>query len=156
MNDPIASRLTEKPYLVERSSGYFEYQLPVSVKAVIFWRGRVPLLMNERNEWELPGGKLELGESPHNCVMREIKEELSIEAHVEERPIDTWVYEIFPDRHVLIITFCGMSDSVEAPQFSHEHKSLRMVEPDEVEGLTMPLNYKKSIVSAARLMGLRS
>jgi hypothetical protein len=51
-----------QPYLVEQPAGYLEYQLPVSLKAALVWRRRVPLLLNERDEWELPGGKLELGE----------------------------------------------------------------------------------------------
>lgn len=156
MGGILRSRSIEQPYLIERSSGYFEYQVPVSVKAVVFWHGRIPLLMNERNEWELPGGKLEPGESPHNCVAREVKEELSIVADIEERPIDAWIYEIFPNRHVLIVTYLGISESVEAPLFSHEHKSLRIVEVGEVESLNMPTNYKRSITSAAQSLGFLS
>jgi hypothetical protein len=55
----LNTRSTEEPYLIEPNPGYFEYQLPISVKAVINWKGRLPLLRNERDEWELPGGKLE-------------------------------------------------------------------------------------------------
>ena len=40
------------------------YAFPVSVKGVAVQSGRVLLLENERNEWELPGGKLELREEP--------------------------------------------------------------------------------------------
>jgi len=32
--------------------------------------GRVLLLRNERDEWELPGGKLDLGEEPPDCLAR--------------------------------------------------------------------------------------
>src|ERR1700677_3024234 len=48
---------------------------PVSVKGVAVQDGKVLLLENERAEWELPGGKLELGEDPPDCVVREISEE---------------------------------------------------------------------------------
>jgi 8-oxo-dGTP pyrophosphatase MutT (NUDIX family) len=41
---------------------------PVSVKGVVVRDGRVLLLRNERDEWELPGGKLDLGEEPADCV----------------------------------------------------------------------------------------
>jgi len=37
---------------------------PVSVKAVLLNRdGKVVLLLNEREEWELPGGQIQPGES---------------------------------------------------------------------------------------------
>jgi ADP-ribose pyrophosphatase YjhB (NUDIX family) len=48
---------------------------PVSVKGVVVRDGRVLLLHNERGEWELPGGRLEIGETPEQCVVREIAEE---------------------------------------------------------------------------------
>lgn len=49
---------------------------PVSIKGVVLdSHERVLLLHNERDEWELPGGHLELGEEAQRCVVREIEEE---------------------------------------------------------------------------------
>jgi ADP-ribose pyrophosphatase YjhB (NUDIX family) len=45
---------------------------PVSVKGVTARDGRILLLRNDRGEWELPGGRLETGETPEQCVVREI------------------------------------------------------------------------------------
>lgn len=39
---------------------------------------------NERNKWEIPGGKVEFGETLVNAIKREIKEELDIEVEVGE------------------------------------------------------------------------
>jgi 8-oxo-dGTP pyrophosphatase MutT (NUDIX family) len=53
----------------ERTPVPAAYAFPVSVKGVAFQKGRVLLLQNERNEWELHGGKLELHEDPADCVV---------------------------------------------------------------------------------------
>jgi len=50
---------------------------PVSIKGVLLEAGRVVLLENEREEWELPGGRLETGEDPMACLVREFAEELA-------------------------------------------------------------------------------
>ena len=68
------------------------HRFPVSVKGVLVPRRRVVLVGNSRDEWELPGGKLELGETPEACVAREIAEELDVGCG---RPVvDAWVYDI--------------------------------------------------------------
>jgi 8-oxo-dGTP pyrophosphatase MutT (NUDIX family) len=76
----------------------------VSVKGVAVQAGRVLLLENERAEWELPGGKLELGEDPPECVVREISEETGW--RVTAGPLlDCWQYHIREGRDVVVVTY---------------------------------------------------
>ncbi|MFE7504237.1 NUDIX domain-containing protein [Promicromonospora sp. NPDC057488] len=140
----LNTRSPEEPYLVERNPGYFEYQLPVSVKAVLAWRGRLPLLRNERDEWELPGGKLDLGEAPAPSLAREIREELAWDAAVGD-PVHSWVYRVFPHRHVFVLTYLATYDGDAAPVYSHEHKELTLVTPDEAGALNLPDGYRTAI-----------
>lgn len=60
------------------------YRVPVSVKGIVFEENSVWLRKNERNEWELPGGKIDSGEQPETTIVRELKEELGFEVDVKD------------------------------------------------------------------------
>jgi 8-oxo-dGTP pyrophosphatase MutT (NUDIX family) len=119
---------------------------PVSVKGVVFQRGRILLLRNERGEWELPGGKLELGEDPPACVAREIAEETGWQVTVG--PIlDCWQYHICDGQDVVIVTYGCHVASDDSPVVSSEHSRAGLFSPAEVPLLTMPDGYKRSVTS---------
>jgi 8-oxo-dGTP pyrophosphatase MutT (NUDIX family) len=122
----------------------------VSVKGVVVRDGRVLLVYNERDEWELPGGRLEIGETPPQCVAREITEETGWK--VTTGPIlDSWLYYIAPaDKHVLIVTYGAHLDPGQDdldPVLSHEHAEVGLFTQDEVLDLVMPQGYKESIAT---------
>lgn len=119
---------------------------PVSVKGVLVRGGRVLLLKNERDEWELPGGKLELGEEPPVCVAREITEETGLP--VTTGPIlDAWQYHISEGQDVLIVTYGCHPEGNQSPILSTEHQEIGFFTHAEVEQLNMPAGYKHSIQS---------
>ena len=122
---------------------------PVSVKGVALdAQDRVLLLRNERDEWELPGGRLEAADlTPEQTVEREIAEESGWE--VKAGPLlDVWIYEPIPGRRVLIVTYgCTVLTPDREPVISSEHKQIGLFTPGEVPGLTMPEGYKQSIAS---------
>ncbi|MGY0235603.1 NUDIX domain-containing protein [Longispora urticae] len=123
---------------------YRPHAFPVSVKGVVVQDGRVLLLKNERDEWELPGGKLELGEEPPDRLLREITEECGWEATIG--PIlDSWQYHIREGVDVLIVTYGAHVTTDAAPVVSHEHKEAALFAESEVAGLNMPEPYKRSI-----------
>jgi 8-oxo-dGTP pyrophosphatase MutT (NUDIX family) len=125
--------------------GYY----PVSVKGVVVRAGRVLLLRNERDEWELPGGRLESGETPGQCVVREISEEAGW--RVTAGPLlDAWVYDIAAvGRQVFIVTYGCVLVGGEAPDpvLSSEHREIAEFTEAEVPGLVMPQGYKDSVAT---------
>jgi 8-oxo-dGTP pyrophosphatase MutT (NUDIX family) len=117
---------------------------PVSVKGVLFVGTEVVLLKNERDEWELPGGRLEAGEEPDLCLAREISEELGIAVEIEDL-LDCWRYPVRPDKEVLIVTY-GVKPLAQAElRLSFEHKALGRFAVADIADLRMPEGYRRSI-----------
>ncbi|MFV2178020.1 NUDIX domain-containing protein [Actinomadura sp. LOL_016] len=126
---------------------------PVSVKGVAVGSGgRVALLKNERDEWELPGGRLEPSDAtPETAVEREIHEETGWT--VKTGPLlDVWIYQPLPqtrpERRVVIVTYgCTVLTPDLEPTVSHEHKQLGLFTAEQVPGLNMPGGYQRSIAT---------
>src|SRR5215831_18215123 len=117
---------------------------PVSIKGVLLEAGRVVLLENEREEWELPGGRLETGEDPKACLVREFAEELGVSVIVKAI-LDCCLYEVLPARYVLIVTYGVERAGAEALRLSAEHRRLGVFSLDELDGLPMPEGYRRSV-----------
>jgi mutator protein MutT len=128
----------------------------VSVKGVVQDRRGVLLALNDRNEWELPGGQLEEGETPEQCVVREIREETSLLV-TAGRLLDAWVFEVIPGREVLILAYaCDLATpEVANLRASAEHSAIRFVGWSELAGLTLPAGYRRAI-HGARLLTEKS
>lgn len=130
------------------------YRFPVSVKGIVVRGDTVVLLRNRRGEWELPGGKLELGESPERCVAREIEEELGLDV-APTTLVDSWVYDIAAGTHVLVITYGCVERTARAAVLSDEHTRFDWIPLDEVDRLPMPGGYKTSIARWKAQRGAR-
>ncbi len=78
--------------------------------------------------WEFPGGKLEIGETGEQCIIRECQEELGVTLHVESKITDI-VYK-YPDYAVhLHFYLCNIVAGVLE---NREHNMITWISPNEV------------------------
>lgn len=82
-------------------------------------------------KWEFPGGKIHTGESPGECLKRELTEELGIEAEIcYPLPPVTHNYQTFS---VLLHPF--VCSNVSGEIVLHEHTALAWLNPGELYAL---------------------
>ncbi len=74
-----------------------------------------------KDGWELPGGKLEAGETPEQCIEREIREELA--AEVKAGKVLGVVEYDYPDFHLTM--HCILCSIVSGELKLLEHKAAR-------------------------------
>ena len=116
----------------------------VSIKGVLLIEGRAVLLRNDRRGWELPGGGLEVGETPERTLEREFEEELAVKVE-PVRVLDSYLFEVIPGRHVFIVTYgCRLLGEF-APAISDEHSEYGLYAPAELERIKLPEGYVRSI-----------
>jgi len=125
-----------------------ESRFAVSVKGVLLEEGRVVLLLNERDEWELPGGRLERGEDPLACLRREFAEELGADI-VADGMLDCWLYQVLPGKEVLIVTYAVRRLNLREFHVSREHRKFGLFAVGDLKDFSMPEGYRRSIRGCA-------
>lgn len=136
--------------------GYKSYHVPISVKGIVFDEGKVWLRKNEREEWELPGGKLDEGEQPEEAVVREMKEELGFDVQVKT-VVQTYLYTIEKSidetKGVFVVSYlCKLfrksgNFELEGEAGKAQFKSFSL---PEISGLNIPEFYKLAIIKAGK------
>ena len=121
---------------------------PVSVKGVLLRHDQVLLLLNERNEWELPGGHVEEGESPKEALAREFQEETAQKIRIGESLGADFYMPIAGDRSLLLLFYVvqdlgGNGDVVISP----EHQEMQWSYIDNLPE-NLPPVYRKAIAQA--------
>ena len=94
----------------------------LSCKAIVREGNSIWLRKNERNDWELPGGRLDEGEQPEQTIVREIAEELGVEL-VSPRLVDVYIWkkDFGTTTHIGIVTFAGdVGRKVGGPELNGE------------------------------------
>ena len=124
---------------------------PLSVKGVVIRDGRVLLLLNERGEWDLPGGRPDPGEDHRAALAREVREEAGLAVEVGAL-LDEHLFEVLPQRFVRIVAYAcqlvGAGDVV----LGDEHLETRWVPisalGETIDGRPLPAGYLGAIRQA--------
>lgn len=106
-------------------------------------RGRVLLVEpTYKPDWEIPGGAVDGGESPRECVVREVGEELGLEV-TPGRLLVVDYQHAEPGRteSIMFVFDGGVVDAAWTDQIelaADELHSWRMVPPDQLSSLALP------------------
>jgi 8-oxo-dGTP diphosphatase len=102
---------------------------------------RESILVTQREEgddwglhWEFPGGTLEEDEGPHECIKRELREELGIGVDIEE--IHQIVFKRYEGFNILLLAYqCKISEGTPSALGC---RAIRWVGKEDLKGLQMP------------------
>lgn len=82
-------------------------------------------------KWEFPGGKIEVGETAEECLIRELKEELGVSVFIGSALSPAT--HSYPDFTVTLYPFtCRLAGGTIS---MHEHHALKWVEPQRLQEL---------------------
>lgn len=124
----------------------------IGVTAFILDSDKVLIVRRSQEEtflpgyYELPGGKVEFGESPEQALKREIKEETNLEIEVI-KPYDCFSYlSSDNERHTIDIQFITkLTDNPENIKLSKEHDAFEWISKDDISKYQFSDEMKKVI-----------
>lgn len=111
-------------------------QFHITVKGIVIYEDKVLILKRVRASsdghgyWELPGGGLEYGETPHTALIRELKEETGLDIKIL-KPVYTFT-AIRPHYQTVGVGFLCIPTNNDV-HISEEHTDFKFVDKDELK-----------------------
>lgn len=115
--------------------------LLVAACALVDADGRVLIAQRPQGKqlaglWEFPGGKVEKGETPEECLIRELREEIGVETQAACLAPLTFASHSYDDFHLLMPLYvCRRFQGIPTPK---EAQTLKWVRPNRMRDYPMP------------------
>lgn len=131
----------------------------ITVKAIVIYNQKVLILKKATSStdglgyWELPGGGLEYGETPHQALIRELKEETNLDIKII-KPVYTFT-AIRKNYQTVGIGFLALptSDNV---KISFEHTDYKFVNYNELKDYLNKTIYNDIILAIQEYQSLEA
>ena len=116
------------------------------VKGIIRKNGHILVLVKPNGNLDLPGGRIENGETVQSALQREINEETGLKVEIHD-PIEEWSFYKTPDQLIKGITFeCAYIEG--SVKLCSEHKCYFWAAIDSIEGLNFNRNFLRNLKAA--------
>ncbi|MFZ2803772.1 MAG: NUDIX hydrolase [Patescibacteria group bacterium] len=117
----------------------------IPMKALIVQNGKVLVVFDDK--WELPGGRLHVGETPEDGLRREVMEELNTTVRI------LGIHDVFPFttksgmHHFCVVFRCELDDPTKPPTPDGEELTdMRWISsPDELQDIKFFPGYRETI-----------
>ena len=126
----------------------------VSTVALIDWQGKVLISLRSKksflsNHWEFPGGKIKKNEAPEDAVIREIKEELSLDINKKSLKPISFNNHLYEDFNAII--FFYICRSWKGTPLSKDNQKILWVEIDKLKNYNFLAGSKKFVSDLSNL-----
>jgi 8-oxo-dGTP diphosphatase len=119
----------------------------VTVKGILQKEGRILLLKDTGEKWELPGGRIDFGDTPEQTLTREFEEELQVQNVQIGKLLHAWTFVVNREdsdrQYVVLVYTCSAPD--QELHRSDEHLEIGWFPIGDIKDLPMREGYKEAI-----------